>query len=76
MAENPTDVIWLTQDASDKLTEELEYLKGDGRTEVSEKIARARDAEAELRLLAWANMAWWSPDRGRYRRAMTARRRR
>ena len=43
MAENPTDVIWLTQDAHDKLAQELEYLKGDGRTEVSEKIARARD---------------------------------
>jgi hypothetical protein len=39
-------------------------------------VARARDAEAELRLLAWANMAWWSPDRRRYRRAMAARRRR
>ncbi len=38
-------------------------------------VARARDAEAELRLLAWANMAWWSADRRRYRRAMAARRR-
>lgn len=39
-------------------------------------VARARDAEAELRLLAWANMAWWSADRRRWRRTMAARRRR
>ena len=26
-------------------------------------VARARDAEAELRLLAWANTPWWSADR-------------
>jgi hypothetical protein len=36
-------------------------------------VARARDAEAELRLLAWANNPWWSADRRRYRRAMARR---
>lgn len=43
MTENATDTIWLTQEAFDKLSEELEYLKGDGRIEVSTKIAQARD---------------------------------
>lgn len=43
MAENATDTIWLTQEAFDKLSEELAYLKGDGRTEVTTKIAQARD---------------------------------
>lgn len=37
------DVIWLTQDAHAKLVEELEYLKGTGREEVSAKIAAARE---------------------------------
>jgi hypothetical protein len=36
-------------------------------------VARARDAEAELRLLAWASTPWWSPDRRRFRRAVAAR---
>ena len=30
MTETNTDAIWLTQDAFDKLTAELEYLKGEG----------------------------------------------
>ncbi len=34
---------WLTQEAYDKLTEELTYLKGEGRAQVSAKIGRARD---------------------------------
>ena len=38
-------------------------------------VARARDAEAELRVLAWASTPWWSADRRRYGRAMAARRR-
>ena len=38
-------------------------------------VARARDAEVELRLLAWANTPWWTGDRRRFRRAMAARRR-
>ncbi|GAB2482800.1 transcription elongation factor GreA [Luteococcus sediminum] len=43
MTENATDTVWLTREAYDKLSDELEYLKGDGRTEVSEKIAGARE---------------------------------
>lgn len=37
------DVIWLSQDAHDKLVEELEYLKGTARQEVAAKIAAARE---------------------------------
>ncbi|WP_203568438.1 transcription elongation factor GreA [Aestuariimicrobium ganziense] len=47
MSENAENTVWLTQDAYDKLTEELEYLKGEGRTAVSNKIAAAR-AEGDL----------------------------
>lgn len=47
MSENTTDVIWLTQDAFDKLTEELEFLRGEGREQVSAKIGAAR-AEGDL----------------------------
>jgi transcription elongation factor GreA len=36
-------IIYLTQDAYDKLAEELAYLKGEGRTKVAAKIGRARD---------------------------------
>lgn len=43
MSENTNDIVWLTQDAFDKLTEELEYLKGEGRTKVSAKIGQARE---------------------------------
>lgn len=48
MVDNVNETIWLTQEAFDKLTKELEYLKGDGRSEVAEKIARARD-EGDLK---------------------------
>ncbi len=41
-------VIWLTQDSYDKLTHELEELKGPGRQEVVERIATARD-EGDLK---------------------------
>ncbi len=34
---------WLTQEAFDRLTEELTYLKGEGRRLVSAKIAHARE---------------------------------
>lgn len=34
---------WLTQDAFDRLSEELSYLKGEGRREISAKIAHARE---------------------------------
>lgn len=40
-------VIWLTQDAFDKLAEELDFLKGEGRRQVSAKIAQAR-SEGDL----------------------------
>ncbi len=48
MVDNVNETIWLTQEAFDKLSNELEYLKGDGRSEVAEKIARARD-EGDLK---------------------------
>nr|NLI51488.1 transcription elongation factor GreA [Propionibacterium sp.] len=40
-------VIWLTQDAYDKLAEELDFLKGEGRRQVAAKIAQAR-SEGDL----------------------------
>lgn len=43
MSENPTDTVWLTQDAYDKLREELDYLSSEGRAEVSARIAAARE---------------------------------
>ncbi len=48
MVDNVNETIWLTQEAFDKLSNELEYLKGDGRSAVAEKIARARD-EGDLK---------------------------
>lgn len=48
MAENSIETIWLTQEAYDKLAEELAYLEGDGRTEIADRIAAARD-EGDLR---------------------------
>lgn len=47
MPENPTDAIWLTQDAYDKLASELDQLKTEGRPAVSAKIADAR-SEGDL----------------------------
>lgn len=41
------DTVWLTQEAFDKLTQELEYLKGEGRTAIANKIADAR-SEGDL----------------------------
>lgn len=41
------NVIWLTQEGFDKLSEELEYLKDEGRRAVSAKIAQAR-SEGDL----------------------------
>lgn len=43
-----TETIWLTRDAYDKLSAELEDLSGPGRAEVSAKIASARE-EGDLR---------------------------
>ena len=43
-----TQTIWLTQDAHDKLKQELEHLSGPGRAEVTAQIAAARD-EGDLK---------------------------
>ena len=48
MSETATHTIWLTQEAYDKLSGELDHLSGAGRAEVSQKIARARE-EGDLR---------------------------
>lgn len=40
-------IVWLTQDAYDKLAAELEYLKGEGRAAVAAKIGQAR-SEGDL----------------------------
>jgi transcription elongation factor GreA len=48
MSETATHTIWLTQEAYDKLQGELAYLSTEGRAEVSQKIARARE-EGDLR---------------------------
>ena len=47
MSANTDETVWLTQEAYDKLREELEYLKGEGRTAVANKIAEAR-SEGDL----------------------------
>ena len=39
---------WLTQEAYDRLTEELTYLQTDGRKEITDRIAAARD-EGDLK---------------------------
>lgn len=43
-----SQVVWLTPEAHARLTEELEHLKGPGRTEIAERIAAARD-EGDLK---------------------------
>ena len=43
MSETSTDVIWLTQEAHDKLEAELNELRTVGRPEVSARIAAARE---------------------------------
>jgi transcription elongation factor GreA len=49
VAEQPVDdVVWLTQEAFDRLAAELERLKGPGRVELSRRIADARE-EGDLR---------------------------
>ena len=48
MSETATHTIWLTQEAYDKLQGELDHLSTEGRAEVSQKIARARE-EGDLR---------------------------
>ena len=48
MTQTSENVSWLTQEAYNKLKEELEYLTGPARTEISAKIAAARE-EGDLR---------------------------
>ncbi|MFJ3900725.1 transcription elongation factor GreA [Streptomyces sp. NPDC090025] len=48
MTQTSDNVTWLTQEAYDKLKEELEYLSGPARTEITAKIAAARE-EGDLR---------------------------
>ncbi|MBZ6228205.1 transcription elongation factor GreA [Streptomyces olivaceus] len=48
MTQTSENVTWLTQEAYNKLKEELEYLTGPARTEISSKIAAARE-EGDLR---------------------------
>ena len=43
-----TPVTWLTQDAYDRLSAELEQLSGPGRTEIAKRIEQARE-EGDLR---------------------------
>ncbi|MET8827070.1 transcription elongation factor GreA [Streptomyces sp. NPDC004610] len=48
MTQTSENVTWLTQEAHNKLTEELAYLTGRARTEIAAKIAAARE-EGDLR---------------------------
>jgi transcription elongation factor GreA len=48
MSENSAHVVWLTQEAYDRLQEELTYLSGPGRADITGKIAAARD-EGDLK---------------------------
>ncbi|PZT68699.1 transcription elongation factor GreA [Streptomyces sp. SW4] len=48
MTQTSENVTWLTQEAYNKLKEELEYLTGPARSEISAKIAAARE-EGDLR---------------------------
>ncbi len=43
MTQTSENVTWLTQEAYNKLKEELAYLTGPARTEISAKIAAARE---------------------------------
>src|SRR5215213_11599415 len=48
MSENSSQAIWLTQEAYDKLRNELDHLSGPGRAAMAHKIAAARE-EGDLR---------------------------
>ncbi|CAM5264010.1 transcription elongation factor GreA [Streptomyces spiroverticillatus] len=48
MTQTSDEVTWLTQESYNKLVEELEYLSGPARAEVTQKIAAARE-EGDLR---------------------------
>jgi transcription elongation factor GreA len=43
MSENPSQAVWLTQEAYDKLKSELDHLQGPGRAAIAHKIAQARE---------------------------------
>ncbi len=45
---NPEQTVWLTQEAFDRLTEELNMLSGEGRAEISKRIEIARE-EGDLK---------------------------
>mgnify|MGYP001336042052 FL=1 len=45
---NPDQTVWLTQEAFDRLTEELNVLSGEGRAEISKRIEVARE-EGDLK---------------------------
>ena len=44
----PTDTIWVTQPAYDRLQQELDHLRGDVRADITAKISAARD-EGDLK---------------------------
>ncbi|HEX6936174.1 MAG TPA: transcription elongation factor GreA [Actinomycetes bacterium] len=48
MTETRENVTWLTQEAYDRLKEELDFLSGEGRLEMSRRIEQARE-EGDLR---------------------------
>ncbi|NED89088.1 transcription elongation factor GreA, partial [Streptomyces sp. SID11233] len=48
MTQTSENVTWLTQEAYNRLKEELEYLSGPARTEIAKKIEEARE-EGDLR---------------------------
>jgi transcription elongation factor GreA len=48
MPENTAQAIWLTQEAYDRLRDELAHLSGPGRADITSKIAAARE-EGDLR---------------------------
>ena len=48
MTETTENVTWLTQEAYDRLKEELDFLAGEGRLEISRRIEQARE-EGDLR---------------------------
>ena len=48
MTETTDNVTWLTQEAYDRLKEELDFLSGEGRTEMARRIEAARE-EGDLR---------------------------
>ncbi|MFL6088570.1 MAG: transcription elongation factor GreA [Aeromicrobium sp.] len=48
MTEQAADAIWVTQEAYDRLQEELDHLRGEVRSSITAKIAQARD-EGDLK---------------------------